>query len=527
MNIPSRVNPFGYDNSTPPGYMQAEFLEGIGTPYINTGVVKSGEYRASCDYAGVDALLNSKWFGWNYTVDNTTYQNIFRFQALSYFGRFSHESTKGYILPVTYNQQGYIGIARNRLESTEVASRVVLNGSVVNLSTYNNTARSNENPRNEPVGLWFPNGVKIYAFSIFNDAAKDIDYIPTLDASGSPCMFDTVSKQSFYNATTGADFTVGLTMNQALNLANLPATGGSLTVSLPLEAEFDATVQSALSAARARGWTIFVRYRESELTTDYIDVDFLESTGYVPIPTANIPHFLVPFPTVENSDNWEFVTVHSVDFSTGIAQVEGVNDTGSMRTMYYGATAGKKLYAGSGNGASTTTAINVNEQKHSFAFRQKGQLSYVVYDGEEVKLNANTTILPQEIGIFVALRSGTAGYYYPFNGKKYSWKFIKNGEKVYDLIPALDSTGTPCMHDTVTDQNFYNANTEEGATPFIVGFDTTEKAAISISKLPATTGGTLTVSLPAEAEDASTWVPTAIEIATNRGWTIITQYRTN
>jgi hypothetical protein len=95
------------------------------------------------------------------------------------------------------------------------------------------------------------------------------------------------------------------------------------------------------------------------------------------------------------------------------------------------------------------------------------------------------------------------------------------------LLPAIDSSGTPCMHDTVSGQNFYNADTSEGAAPFIVGFDTTKKAAVSLSKLPIKSGGTLTVSLPAEAENTDTLVPAAIDLATSRGWTIVTQYRTN
>ena len=30
-----------------------------------------------------------------------------------------------------------------------------------------------------------------------------------------------------------------------------------------------------------------------------------------------------------------------------------------------------------------------------------------------------------------------------------------------NLIPALDRNGTPCMYDTVSKQNFYNAGTDE------------------------------------------------------------------
>ena len=97
------------------------------------------------------------------------------------------------------------------------------------------------------------------------------------------------------------------------------------------------------------------------------------------------------------------------------------------------------------------------------------------------------------------------------------------GNKATHIIPVLDPSGTPCMYDTVRDQNFYN----RGTGSFIAGFDTTEKAAISLSKLPVTTEGTLTVSLPAEAEDPATLVPAAITIAKSRGWTIIEQLRTN
>ena len=82
------------------------------------------------------------------------------------------------------------------------------------------------------------------------------------------------------------------------------------------------------------------------------------------------------------------------------------------------------------------------------------------------------------------------------------------------------------MHDTVSGQNFYNANTAEGAIPFTVGFETTKKAVLSLSKLPVTTDGILTVSLPAEAEEDEL-VDEACRIAESRGWTIIEQIRTN
>ena len=77
------------------------------------------------------------------------------------------------------------------------------------------------------------------------------------------------------------------------------------------------------------------------------------------------------------------------------------------------------------------------------------------------------------------------------------------------------------MFDEVTKQPFYNS----GSGAFIAGFESTEKAALGLAKLPVVDVGELTVSLPAAAQDEATRVPAAIEVARQRGWTIITQYR--
>lgn len=45
----------------------------------------------------------------------------------------------------------------------------------------------------------------------------------------------------------------------------------------------------------------------------------------------------------------------------------------------------------------------------------------------------------------------------------------KNGMKVCNFIPALDSSGTPCMYDTVTKQAFYNLGTDEFGYEFLDG----------------------------------------------------------
>ena len=45
--------------------------------------------------------------------------------------------------------------------------------------------------------------IRIHSFSMYNKDIPVIDYVPCIDAAGVPCMYDTVSKQPFYNQGSG------------------------------------------------------------------------------------------------------------------------------------------------------------------------------------------------------------------------------------------------------------------------------------------------------------------------------------
>ena len=350
-------------------------------------------------------------------------------------------------------------------------------------------------------------------------------YVPALDPTGTPCMFDLVTKKPFYNAaTTGSGFIAGLTTKQAISLANLPATGGSLTVSLPLEAAFDANVQSALNTAADKGWTITVQYRESDLTTKNIEADFLESTGTQGI-TFNIPFSLEDKTTVE-------YMLTGTSPASGALYYRAFGGTRSNGNVSNGASGSDEVYFAWNstcylNPSSTQQSIwaaNAAMQNRRIQLRAKNT---AVLTNGKITLNGYSVTENKKEGDV----SFTSGYQiFGWGGgtsfgsimRLYSFKHERNGRMLVQLVPALDSTGKPCMFDTVTKNTVYNSGS---GSDFIVGFDTTEKAAVSLSKLPVTTDGTLTVSLPAAAQDTDTLVPAAIDIATNRGWTIVTQYR--
>ena len=71
------------------------------------------------------------------------------------------------------------------------------------------------------------------------------------------------------------------------------------------------------------------------------------------------------------------------------------------------------------------------------------------------------------------------------------------GTLLGEFIPALDSTGTPCMYDTVTRTPIYNS----GRGAFIAGVEKQSQLTNLLRKLPDRTGqdvGTLTVRLADE-----------------------------
>lgn len=118
---------------------------------------------------------------------------------------------------------------------------------------------------------------RIWSVNITQDLAYSFKLLPVLDSTGTPCMFDLVTKKAFRNSGTG-QFIAGLSMKQALNLAKLPSTGGSLTISLPKEAtlvQHNQQVEAALNTAAEKGWNIPVQYRaageEKEIYNKYAE----------------------------------------------------------------------------------------------------------------------------------------------------------------------------------------------------------------------------------------------------------------
>ena len=167
---------------------------------------------------------------------------------------------------------------------------------------------------------WF-NNYKInnttYIYRVFDAKISEGNYIvsrllPALDPTCTPCMYDLVTKQPFYNQGTG-QFIAGLTMKQALNLAKLPtpSDNNKLTISLPKEAslvQHNQGVNAALETAAEKGWNIPVQYRD-EFDDKSILNKYAECVTFADIARVN-PEF------TEVSDAYGKTNYHTIDLTT-------------------------------------------------------------------------------------------------------------------------------------------------------------------------------------------------------------------
>lgn len=186
----------------PFGYKRCKFLKKSDTSYIDTGIIpdKSMDYDIVFDiestYKGTVYMFGSDssfYAGFNLAADfsNNFGIRICKFINLNYYST--------YIL-LNSGVQYSVQICKNKLS---VNSKVFSVDSGPYVCAYSLILfGTNRNGKAMVNGTYCKN-LRIYSFTISKDGKKIMDLIPALDRNGTPCMYDTVSKQTFYNAGTG------------------------------------------------------------------------------------------------------------------------------------------------------------------------------------------------------------------------------------------------------------------------------------------------------------------------------------
>lgn len=358
----------------------------------------------------------------------------------------------------------------------------------------------------------FVNGLalSLNEFAVTSGTEQVLHLLPALDGTGAPCLVDTLSQQAYYNMGS-VPFIAGMTLEQVRGL-RLPSTGGELTISLPLEASADIFAQNALKRAQNNGWLLTLQYIDNELPSGYTRLKYLETTG----PQYIVCDVLVDanFGLIYDVERWQETTNgFMLDWQGPSGKLMRIANGWSLSDV---SKTDQVIWWGQQCGSGALTA------------RQKWQVNWknnkqVVFDAEDTHkefalngvMEAN---YPKAVfGKSITWDSSLSNFSTQFSACLRWWSIkMSSGETLaYDLVPALDSSGHPCMFDIVNRKALYNSGNGE----FAVGMTLEQVCAL---QLPAG-GGSLTLGLPYEAS-TNEFAQAALERARANGWELTIQY---
>ena len=172
-------------------YKRVEYLESTGTQYIDTGVIPNGNSRMI-----IDQVFLSNTFQTNGSLNrNGMYDLAIGIYQSKWFFRYGSTGITTNILSDNKLHTFEISDTGGYIDNNKVASFVFQNFST-NLNLYIGARNTNT-------------GIEAYCISrIYNSKLYDSenlvrDYIPVIDSSSRPCLFDKVGKECYYNQGTG------------------------------------------------------------------------------------------------------------------------------------------------------------------------------------------------------------------------------------------------------------------------------------------------------------------------------------
>ena len=186
----------------PTGYQRCKFLKKSGAAYIDTGIIpdKSMDYDVVFDvestYKGALYVFGSDSSydtGFNLGADLT---NEFGIRCC----KFHHSAYYSTYIILNSGVKYSVKIFGNRFAVNNKVF-VVYSGSYV--CAYSLILFGTKRTGKAMVNDTYCRNLRIYSFTISKDGNKIMNLIPALDRNGTPCMYDTESKHTFYNAGTG------------------------------------------------------------------------------------------------------------------------------------------------------------------------------------------------------------------------------------------------------------------------------------------------------------------------------------
>ena len=189
------VSKYEYDNEGN-RYTIVDYLESTGTQYIDTGVIAN-----DVDLIKISFIINKfdtghqGIIGGGWSSNNVTFQIIYNYQTR--------------VIAAKYGDALFSIEADEFIHDVELSSASIIFDGIerkFNNSSINdnrNIVVFARNKDNLSYGIQQYSYVKIFYNKLYNNDILVRDYIPVIDSTERPCLFDKVSRECYYNQGTG------------------------------------------------------------------------------------------------------------------------------------------------------------------------------------------------------------------------------------------------------------------------------------------------------------------------------------
>ena len=194
ITIGSKKIIFSKDAILPQGYTRCEYLESTGTQYIDTGIIGKTGVSMEAKFKVLD-LTKTRTIG---ITDGTNRLSL----VLPYAGTGYLVNQIGNINKIVTTRRLSVG---NTATTKQDGGKLYLNGELIDTVTPN-TFNTNmtlymfAQHANPMVSFDIS---RVYNIKIWENGELVRNFIPCLDTNNTPCMYDTVTGQTFYNQGTG------------------------------------------------------------------------------------------------------------------------------------------------------------------------------------------------------------------------------------------------------------------------------------------------------------------------------------
>ena len=378
---------------TKPYKCRVEYLESTGTQYIDTGVIGNGEFNVKYGlYANSIGSSSDIFAGARSSTQHLNFG-----QAAS-----NGQFTLGYLNQYWQELSNFAINTRYDIEISYKSGEqyAIINGTKGSSKTYTETEQTDLTIylfKRHHYGTDNVGGLqgRIYYFTIKQNNVLVRDFIPVLDNSGRPAMYDQVSGQLFYNQGSG-EFTYG---------------------------------------------------------RQIIPVDYLESTGTQYIDTGlkgknNIDFdYKCIFTNLDGTaqcvgGNWSGASSSSVSLYLGLIRTNG------NFAYHYDGTSSPVVIMNT-----TVQGTPYSVQGHMWVGEQ-----YMVINGTKSSVGTISSTFTSSLNMYL-FGINNNGLSNPAYMKLYYCKIYDNGVLVRDFIPCIDENLTPFMFDKVNCTVYLNAGT--------------------------------------------------------------------